>query len=81
MGVKQIVDVLEIANNDLPALEERFNEQRNEIDILQFRKPTSVGNLYQSKNQIVSTTKLLNPFRMSCKRERREIGNLYNDKL
>jgi hypothetical protein len=49
MGVKQIVDVLGIANNDLPALEERFNEQRNEIDILQFRKPTSAGNLYQSR--------------------------------
>jgi hypothetical protein len=33
MGVKQIVDVLEIANNDLPALE-RFNKQRNDIGIL-----------------------------------------------
>ena len=33
------------------------------------------------EEQIVSTTKLLNPFRMCCRRERREIGTLYNDKL
>jgi hypothetical protein len=51
MGVKQIVDVLEIANNDLPALEQRFNKQRNDIGILQFRKSTSLGNLYQWKNK------------------------------
>jgi hypothetical protein len=32
------------------------------------------------KNQIVSTTNLLNSFRLSCKRERREIQKLYNEK-
>ncbi len=31
-------------------------------------------------NQIASTTKLLNSFRLSCKRERREIRKLYNEK-
>ena len=31
-------------------------------------------------NQIASTTKLLNSFRISCERERREIANLYNEK-
>jgi hypothetical protein len=50
---------------------------------MQFRKRTSTVNLYQLNDQIVSTTttKLLNSFRMSCKRERREIGNLYNEKI
>jgi hypothetical protein len=36
--------------------------------------------LYQLNNKIASTTKLLNSFRMSCIRERREIENLYNEK-
>jgi hypothetical protein len=31
-------------------------------------------------NQIASTAKLLNSFRLSCKRERREIEKLYNEK-
>jgi len=82
MGVQQVVDILAIANNDLPSIEKQFNKLRNDLHILQFRKRTSAGNLYQLKNQIVSiTTKLLNSFRMSCKRERRGIGNLYNEKM
>jgi hypothetical protein len=32
-------------------------------------------------NQIASTTKLLNSFRISCIRERREIENLYKEKV
>jgi hypothetical protein len=32
-------------------------------------------------NQIASTTKLLNSYRISCIRERREIENLYNEKI
>jgi hypothetical protein len=31
-------------------------------------------------NQIATTTKLLTSFRVSCRRERREIENLYNEK-
>ena len=48
--------------------------------MLQFQKRIEERNLYQLNNQIASTTKLLNSFRMSCKRERREIENLYNEK-
>jgi len=36
MGVKQVVDVLATANNDLPALEEQFNRLRSDIGMLQF---------------------------------------------
>jgi hypothetical protein len=80
MGVKQVVNLLAIANNDLPCIEERFKRIRNDIDMLLFQKRIDERNLYQLNNQIASTTKLLNSFRISCKRERREIGNLYNEK-
>ena len=80
IGVKQVVDVLAIANNDLPAIEERFKRLRNHIRTLQFRKHTLERNLYQLNNQIASTTNLLNSFCMSCSRERRDIENLYNEK-
>ena len=49
--------------------------------MLQFQRRMDERNLYQLNNQIVSTTKLLNSFRISCKRERREIENLYNEKI
>jgi hypothetical protein len=80
MSVKQVVNLLTIANNDLPAVEERFKTLRNDISMLQFQKRIDERNLYQLNNKIASTIRLLNSFRMSCKRERREIENLYNEK-
>jgi hypothetical protein len=81
IGVKQVVDVLAIANDDLPALEKRIKRLRNEISALQFRKRIDERNLYQLNNQIASTTKLLNSFSISCIRERRAIENLHNEKI
>jgi DNA-binding transcriptional MerR regulator len=80
MSVKQVVDLLAIANNDLPAIEERFKTLRNDIGMLQFQRHIDERNLYQLNNQIATTTKLLNSFRISCIRERREIENLCNEK-
>jgi hypothetical protein len=54
---------------------------RNDMSTLQFQKRIDERNLYQLKNQIASTTKLLNSFRISCKRERREIENLCNERI
>jgi hypothetical protein len=48
--------------------------------MLQFRKRTYERNLYQLNNQVASTTNLLNSLRISCIRERREIGSLHNEK-
>src|SRR5918992_2092115 len=81
MGLKQVVNLLQIANNDLPSIEERFKRLRNDVDMLQFRKHTLEGKLYQLNNQIATTTKLLNSLRMSYGRERREIEKLYNEKM
>jgi hypothetical protein len=80
MGINQVVNLLEMSNNHLPAVEERFKRLRNDTSILQFRKHTFERNLYQLNNQIASTINLLNSLRMSCRRERREIENLYNEK-
>jgi hypothetical protein len=80
MGVKQVVNLLAIANNDLPAVERRFNRLGNDMSMLQFQKHIDERNLHQLKNQIASTTKLLSSYHISCIRERREIEKLYNEK-
>src|SRR5215212_451515 len=80
MGVKQVVNLLAIANNDLPAVEKRFKRLRNEINMLQFQKRIDERNLYRLNNQIASTSRLLNSLHISCGRERREIRKLYNEK-
>jgi hypothetical protein len=81
MGVKQVVNLLQIANNDLPAVEKRFKRLRNETSALQFQKRIDERYLYQLNNKVALTTKLLNSLRMSCGRERREKENLYNEKV
>ena len=80
MGVQQLVDLLQIANNDLPAIEKRFKRLRNDVSILQFQKRIDERNLHQLNNMIASTTKLLTSFRISCIRERRDIEYLQNEK-
>jgi hypothetical protein len=81
IGIRHVVDTLAIENNDLPAIEQRLKRLRSEISTLQFQKRIDERNLYRLNNQIASTTKLLNSLRISCKREIREIANLYNEKL
>jgi hypothetical protein len=81
MGPKHVVNLLATANDDLPVIETRLERLRNDISILQFQKRTDERNLYQLKNQIASTTKLLTSYRISCIRQRREIENLYNEKV
>jgi hypothetical protein len=80
MGVQQVVDLLTIANNDLPAIEVRFKRLRSDVSMLQSQKHTCKRNLYQLNNQITSITRFLNSFRISCERERREIEDLHNEK-
>src|SRR5215217_2808152 len=80
LGVRHVVDALNIANNDLPALERRFKRLRNDTSMLQFQKHIDERNLYQLNNKIASTTKLLTSLRMSCIRQRRKIEKLYNEK-
>jgi transposase len=80
IGVQQVVDALAIANNDLPAIGERFKRLRTDVSMLQSQKHTCKRNLYQLNNQIAPTTRLLNSLRMSCERGRRDIENLYTEK-
>jgi hypothetical protein len=80
IGVRHVVDILAIANNDLPALERRFKRLGNDVSMLQSQKHTCKRNLYQLNNQITSITTFLNSLRLSCGRERKEIENLCNEK-
>jgi hypothetical protein len=80
MGVNQVVNLLTIANNDLPAIEERFKRLRNDVGMLQSQKHACKGNLYQLKNQIAATTQFLNSLRILYRRERRAIEDLFNEK-
>src|SRR5918994_4829493 len=80
MGVKQVINLLEIANNDLPDIQCRYERLKGEVNTLEFNKQQSQIALSYFNNQIEMKSKTLTSYRLSCIRERREIENLYNEK-
>ena len=46
IGVRHVVDILAIANNDLPSIEERFKRLRNDVSMLQSQKRIDAREIY-----------------------------------
>jgi hypothetical protein len=80
MGIKQVVDVLAIATNDLPDIQCRYERLKREVNTLEFNKQQSHIALSYFNNQIEMKSKALTSYRLSCRRKRREIQNLYNER-
>jgi hypothetical protein len=80
MSVKQVVNLLEIANNDLPDIQCRYERLKREVSMLEYNKQQSHTALSYFNNQIQMKSKALTSYRVSCIRERREIRKLYNEK-
>ena len=81
MGTKQVVNLLEIANNDLPALENRYHELKNEVVHLEYRKANSNRTLQNLENQMVDSNQVLNSYRASCQQERLKLECLHQEKV
>jgi hypothetical protein len=80
MDTKQVVNLLEIANNDLPALENRYLKLKNEVDHLEYRKANSNRTLQNLENQMVDSNQVLNSYRASCQEERLKLECLHQVK-
>jgi effector-binding domain-containing protein len=80
MGIKQVVNLLEIANNDLPDIQCRYERLKREVNSLEYNKQQSHTVLSYFNNQIEMKSKALTSYRISCIRERREIENLYYER-
>jgi hypothetical protein len=80
MGIKQVVNLLEMSNNDLPDIQCRYDRLNREVNTLEFNKQQSHIALSYFNNQIEMKCKALTSYHMSCIRERRDIGNLHNEK-
>jgi hypothetical protein len=80
MNVQQVVNLLKIANNNLLDIQCRYERLKREVNTLEFNKQQSHLALSYFNNQIEMKSKDLTSYRISCRRERREIENLYNEK-
>src|SRR5215204_1415345 len=80
MGVNQVVNVLEIANEDLPDIQCRYERLKREVNTLEINKQQSRITLSYCNNKIETQRKALTSYRVSSIRERRKIENLNNEK-
>jgi hypothetical protein len=80
MNVQQVVNLLKIANNDLPDIRCRYERLKREVNTLEFNKQQSHRALSYFNSQIEMKSKASTSYRISCIRQRREIEKLYNEK-
>jgi hypothetical protein len=80
MNVQQVVNLLKIANTNLPDSQCRYERLKRELNTLEFDKQQSHRTMAYFNNQIETQRKALTSYRVSSIRERRQIENLNNEK-
>ena len=81
MGVEQVVNLLEIANNDLPLVEHKCERLKRNLDDLEAEKRNSTRVFQEINNQIATMRKTLDPYQLSCKEQRLELTKLQLKKV
>jgi hypothetical protein len=80
MSARHVINLLEIANTNLPDIQRRYERLKREVSTLEFNKQQSRIALTFFNNKIETQRKALTSYSISCIRERREIRQLYNEK-
>jgi transposase len=80
MSARHVINLLEIANTNLPDIQRKYERLKREVSTLEFNKQQSNIALSYFNNQIEMKNKALTSYHISCIRERREIEKLYNEK-
>jgi hypothetical protein len=77
MNTQHVVNLLKIANNHLPAVEQRCQELKREVYSLEGDKRNSTMILQELSDQISDLRNTSDSYRLSCEEERRQMAELY----
>ena len=81
MGTKQVINLLKIANNDLPALENRYTRLKNEGDLIEYTIANSNRKLHSIESQIITSSQILDSNNIAREQLKKEIDCLRNEKM
>jgi hypothetical protein len=81
MGTKQVINLLKIANNDLPTLENRYTRLKNEGDLIEYTIANSNRNLHSIESQIITSSQILDSNNIAREQLKKEIDCLRNEKM
>ena len=80
MDIENTVNLLKIANNDLPEVENRYNRIKKEVVHLKYRISSSERTMDNIENQIGISSQTLDSSRISCEQEQSKLESLHEEK-
>jgi hypothetical protein len=81
VGVKQVINIIKIANNDLPAVEQKYQNLKRKINFLESRKLEGYKTLGEIKDQIKGLEKMLGFLETSCQEVNTNIDKLEREEI
>ena len=81
MSTDHVVNLLKIANNNLPALENRYENLRRNVDYLESKTLDKNITLEELKSQIQNANRALYSCRLSCQKEVTKILQLHRQNM
>jgi hypothetical protein len=81
MDAPSVIRLLEIANNDLPAVELRYERSKKEAATLEYEKENSAREFQQVNNQIIMMSKTRDSTRLDCEKEMERLRHLQQQRI
>ena len=80
MGIPHVINLLSIANNNLPSVEYRYEQLQRQISVLEFDKRSSVRDFQTLNDQIITMGKTLDS-RLECQKEMVRLQVLQQERI
>ena len=81
MNVPYILTLLKVTNNPLPAVENRYEQLKKEMSLLEFDKRNSARDFQNLNDQIISMGKTLDSARLDCEKEKAQLQHLQQERM
>jgi hypothetical protein len=81
IGVEQAIRLTKIANNDLPALEQKYQKLKKDVYSLESRKFEEHRTLNDLQDQIASSERILKWLKTLCQEEEAKINQLESEEI
>jgi hypothetical protein len=81
IGVEQAIHLTKIANNDFPALEQKYQKLKREVNSLESRKLVEYKNLNDLHDQIDASGRVLEWLKTSCEEEEAKLNQLESEEI
>jgi chromosome segregation ATPase len=81
MSEEHVVNLLRTANNNLPAVEHRYERLKQEVNSIETRKLNSNKDLQDLRKRILNSRKLLDSCDLTYKQQTEKISNLQSKKI